>query len=220
LLALNESQAALVPLAVALRSEPVDPQPYLDYGKALLAVGSQPGEAVRVLQRAQEINAAQANAGIENNEGSGNQSFSVISPEVIAGRTRPLSKAFTHLMPPADPENVRIETLAYLAEALADGQLQAALQAYYRALISHLYRMLPEEIAFRSGWGESPCNSASQKSRLLHFRSLRKPGKAIHSFGVCWPRAYAAIHLPEEAIQSADSHRACPRQRRDSGLVC
>lgn len=204
LLALNNPQAALAPLAVALRSEPVDPQPYLDYGKALLIVGSQPGEAVRALQSAQEFAALASTPRTENVADISATPHLGTTKNDLAGRTRPLSKAFIHLVPAADPVQIRVEIQTSLAEALeADGQYQAALQAYYRALDLTPLTDNARRDRLSLGLGRTALRLDQPE---ITIAALQECADTRHCNPVTWrllAEAYAAIHLPEEAIQSA-----------------
>ena len=55
LLALEQPGQALQPLAFVLDSHPPEPEPYLDYARAILATGEEPQKAINTLQEAMKI---------------------------------------------------------------------------------------------------------------------------------------------------------------------
>jgi len=55
LLALEQPGQALQPLAFVLDSKPPEPEPYLDYARAILAIGEEPQKAINALQDAMKI---------------------------------------------------------------------------------------------------------------------------------------------------------------------
>lgn len=52
---IGDEKSALAPLAIAVAADPNEPQPYIDYARALLFAQENPAEAVRSLEKALEI---------------------------------------------------------------------------------------------------------------------------------------------------------------------
>lgn len=205
LLDLGEERAALAPLVVAVNAEPKEIEPYLDYAQALLSARIQPEEAVRVLRHALELAEAPAKS-----PASG-QDESVPGDSQPAAGTPAAEQASAAGAggSPAGKEQqpTGAETAqGLLADALAaNGELEEALRAYYRALDTRLASQPAWRARLSLGLGLVALALGQPETAIAALQEACRadPNEPRIPRALC--EAYASLQLPKEALESARS---------------
>lgn len=204
-------RAALAPFVIAVEAAPKDPRPYLEYGSLLLSIEEAADEAVQTIQKGMEVITELEASLDEAGQRATTEEESISSASAPVWPVQTLAAA-TQRWPQREPwskdelRSFRLEALALLAQALeANGQLEEALRTYSVALESSAAWEQGRDIEMAVGMARIALRLEEPEMAIAALQEAAHKEIAMPLVQRTLAEAYAAIHLPDEALQCGRS---------------